>query len=173
MNSLISRCLRRHAISPGTSERGAGLLVVLFMLMGLALTASLLTFSMRVAFDDQATTESQKKMRLVAEAISSANFAAGTQLQRHYEQDVGALPSALNDLLTKPAAVGTCYTTTSANGVGGWCGPYLTKKYVGENIFSDGWGTDFVLNTANRHVRSIGPNRADNSGAGDDLVQPF
>jgi hypothetical protein len=155
------------------NDRGAGLLLVVLVLLSLGLTAGMLTVSMRLAVDDRATSETQRKMRSLAEAISATNFSSGALTQRHFEQDAGTLPTALDDLLSKPAALGTCYMTTSSNGLGGWCGPYWGTQFSGENAFADGWGNTLILSTSTRTIRSKGPNGADNSGGGDDLVHAY
>jgi hypothetical protein len=153
--------------------RGAGLLLLVLIIMAMGLVAGMLTVSVRLAWDERATTETQAKMRVIAEAISGTNFASGGKRARHYEQDVGALPSSLNDLLSRPVAVGTCFITTAAQNLSGWCGPYWTSDFSGENAFSDGWNNTLGLSTSPRQVRSRGPDGADNSGAGDDVVQPY
>lgn len=154
-------------------QRGAGLLILLLVLLGLGLTAGVLTVSVRLAMDEQATAETQRKMRRLAEVVSASNFSSGSVVSRHYEQDVGKLPSGLNDLLSRPGAVGTCFVTTASQNMAGWCGPYWTGQFVGEDPFSDGWGNPLILSTNPRHIRSRGPNGVDNNGGGDDLVQPY
>jgi hypothetical protein len=155
------------------SNRGAGLLIIILILMGISLTASVLTVSVRLAWDEQATAETQKRLRDIAEAISSTNFQSGARRARHYEQDVGALPTALDDLLTKPAAVSACAMSATTSALSGWCGPYYTGTFSGESLWVDGWGNTLTLSAASRHVRSKGPNGTDNSGGADDIVQPF
>ncbi len=155
------------------NNRGAGMLLVVLILMSLGLTAGLLSVSMRLALDDRATTETQRKMRALAEAVSVTNFTSGSQLPRHFEQDAGLLPTALSELLSRPVAIGTCYMTTAANNLGGWCGPYWTSSFSGQDPFADGWNNTLILSTSPRHIRSMGPNGVDNSGSVDDVVQPY
>lgn len=157
----------------GLGNRGAGMLLIVLILLSLGLAAGALSVSMRLALDDRATTETQRKMRALSEAISATNFSSGAQLQRHFEQDAGVLPTALSELLSRPVAIGTCYMTTSSNSLGGWCGPYWGSQFSGEDAFSDGWNNTLILSTNPRHVRSKGPNGVDNSGGVDDLVQPY
>lgn len=154
-------------------QRGAGLLLIVMILLGLSLTAGVLSVSMRLATDERATTETQRTMRRLSEAISATNFSSGAMLTRHYEQETAALPSTLDDLLTRPGAIGTCYMTTASQNLAGWCGPYWSTQFSGEDPFADGWGNTLILSTSPRHVRSKGPNNVDNNGAGDDLVQPY
>jgi len=154
-------------------EQGAGLLIIVLILLSLSLMVGTLPMNMALVLDERATDNAQASMRKIALAISSTTFNAPPKNIRHYEQDVGALPTLLNDLLSKPVAVGTCFLSTSTHSLSGWCGPYLEEKFSGETPFFDGWGSALILNTLGRSVRSAGPNRTDDSGASDDLVQSF
>ncbi len=160
-------------MKPAFDNRGAGLLLLVLILLGLGLTAGVVSVSMRLAIDERATAETQVKMRALAEAISSTNYISGAQKVRHFEQDAGLLPSTLNELLSRPIAIGTCYMTTAAQNLAGWCGPYWSSQFSGEDPFSDGWNNTLILSTASRHIRSKGPNGVDNSGGGDDIVQTY
>lgn len=160
-------------MEPSQSEQGVGFLILILVLFGLGLTASVLTVSVRLAFDEQATATTQRRMRLIADQVSGTQFQNAAGLARHYEQDVGTLPTALGDLLSKPAAIATCGMNSSAQLLTGWCGPYWNGSYTGENIFSDGWGNSLTISTSPRQIRSRGPNGIDNSGTSDDIVQPY
>lgn len=158
----------------GTANSGAGLLMVVLILLAVGLTASVLTVRVRLALDEQSTVESQRTLRMLAESISSTNFTQSNLLNRHYEQDVGSLPSALADLQTKPGSAASCSLSTTTRALTGWCGPYWDPPaFNSQNAFADGWGNSIVLNTSSRHVRSNGPNLTDDSGGSDDLVQKF
>jgi len=90
-----------------------------------------------------------------------------------YSNDVGALPSALTDLLAKPGAVPACSLNGPGQKLNGWCGPYIERVFAGENTFGDAWGTALVYSSSPRQLRSYGPDRLDQGGGGDDLVQGF
>ncbi len=158
----------------GSSNSGAGLLLVVMVLLAIGLTASVMSISVRLTLDEKSTSETREKLRLLAEAISATNFNTGNLLSRHYEQDVGALPAALSELQSKPGAVAACSLSTTTRSLSGWCGPYWDPPaFTGQDVFSDGWNNTIILNTAGRHVRSRGPNLIDNTGGVDDLVQTF
>lgn len=153
-------------------KRGAGLLIAILVILTLGLLAGTVAVNIRLLFDEDATTQTQAKLRQIGLAISSTNISPAPKNQRHYEQDVGALPSSLTDLMTKPGAVAACSLNASQQ-MSGWCGPYVIGTYSGEASFTDGWGSAIILDTSNRKVYSAGPNRTDNSGASDDIVQNF
>jgi general secretion pathway protein G len=91
--------------------------------------------------------------------------AAGGYTQRGYEGDVGALPSALSDLVTKPAAVPSWDPWNKK----GWNGPYIDDQSGG--YLQDAWGTNYAYNRSARTITSYGPDRA--AGGGDDIVVQF
>ena len=155
------------------SQQGAGLVVIIMMILAIGMMAGTVAINMTLVFDEEATILTQKKLKKVALSISSTNFNSPPENMRYYEQDVGALPSSLNDLVTRPVAVGTCYMDTADYRLSGWCGPYWVDKFSGENRFVDFWGSNLILDTSARTVRSIGPDRTDDSGGDDDLVQNF
>ncbi len=155
------------------ATKGVGILIVVLIILSLGIIAGTVALNMRLLFDERATIETEEKLRKIAIAISSTNFSSTQENIRHYEQDVGTLPSTLNDLLSKPAGVGTCYLNTVTQSLSGWCGPYFNQTFTGEALFSDEWGKALILSTSNRHIRSSGPNRTDDSGGSDDLVQKF
>jgi len=153
--------------------RGCGIIAVLFAILALSLGALGVTLSVTTLLDDRNTTATQEKLRQIAFAISRNQFSSRTEGQRQYETDVGALPSSLTDLTAKPGAVAACSLNASTQLLTGWCGPYLETVFQGENVFADGWGTTITYQSGSRTLRSFGPNRTDNGGAGDDLVQGF
>lgn len=110
---------------------------------------------------------SKNEMLQIRAAISGTpdRTAGGRYVDRGYIGDVGALPSSLNDLLVKPGAV-SAYDYFSRTG---WNGPYLVDNGTGE-ILRDAWLVNYVLNVADSTIRSFGPNKTDDSGAGDDIV---
>ena len=110
---------------------------------------------------------SKNEMLQIRAAISGTpdRTAGGRYVDRGYIGDVGAVPSSLTDLTTKPGAVDD-YDYFSRTG---WNGPYLQNDGTGE-IFKDSWNTLYVLNVADSTIRSYGPNKVDDSGGGDDIL---
>ena len=110
---------------------------------------------------------SKNEMLQIRAAISGTpdRTAGGRYVDRGYIGDVGAVPSSLNDLLVKPGAVAV-YDYFSRTG---WNGPYLVDNGTGE-ILRDAWLVNYVLNVADSTIRSLGPNKIDDSGTGDDIV---
>ena len=110
---------------------------------------------------------SKNEMLQIRAAISGTpdRTAGGRYVDRGYIGDVGAVPSSLTDLTTKPDAVAD-YDYFSRTG---WNGPYLQNDGTGE-IFKDSWNTLYVLNVADSTIRSFGPNKMDDSGGGDDIL---
>jgi general secretion pathway protein G len=84
-----------------------------------------------------------------------------------YFRDVEAYPATLDDLVTKPA------------GATSWMGPYVRKDFADREAAQDGWKYDpwrsaydlVTVSATVRELRSRGPNREDDGGAGDDLVR--
>ena len=90
-----------------------------------------------------------EEMRTLRRAIigDDASVSAGHPVSRGYEGDVGALPSSLADLATKPGGVPAWnrYTQT------GWNGPYIDS---GGGYLSDAWGTAYTYNAGQRAITS-------------------
>lgn len=152
---------------------GYGIIAFLFVLLGLALTGAGVALTTRFLIDERNIAATRERLRRFAFAISRAQFSTQSSQQRQYESDVGAPPAVLADLLTKPGPVAACALNGAQQKLTGWCGPYVEKVFQGESTFGDAWGTALVYSSAARTLRSNGPDRADNGGAGDDLVQGF
>ena len=146
--------------------------MMVLAILGVSLTASVMILSVSRIQDSKATEDTKVRLLVVARGISG-KFLKYRDPRREYETDVAALPSSLNDLLVKPAAVTACTVNNSEKKLEGWCGPYIDVKFQGETSFVDGWGNALILDSAGRSVRSMGPDGVDNSGGGDDLVQTF
>jgi len=142
-------------------------------LIGISLAVTSILIGTKWLLDERAIMSTQGKMRQLAEMISKTNFTPAPIALRHYEQDVGALPSALPDLVTKPVAVPTCSISIINGQLQGWCGPYWNDTYSGENTFGDGFGRAIIYDKAGRQLRSMGVNGVDDKGAVDDIVQAF
>ena len=94
--------------------------------------------------------------------------------------DIGDLPDALADLITKPAALAVYTTTTIGNIGAGWRGPYVDRGVFSGDEFRDGWGQAFEYGgktgagggrTARGQTRSAGADGV--MGTADDLVFPL
>ncbi len=150
-----------------------GLVIILLMILVLGLTAGIAAISGTFLMNERNVAFTQTKLKALASAISSTNVVAPAMNLRHYEQDVGALPGSLADLVTKPAAVAACAMNSTTQALAGWCGPYWTDDFSGMSTFADGWGNTLVFSASPRRLYSYGPNQADNSGASDDIVQTY
>ena len=155
------------------SERGYGVVVAILIVLALGLAAPVMLVSSAFMGDQSKVKLTQEKMKRLGLAVSSTNLKNAVGGQRSYELDVGALPSALSDLETKPAPVAACSFNTTDHDLQGWCGPYWAVKFTGESSFSDAWGRTISYDEAGRRIYSWGPDGADDSGADDDLVQAF
>ncbi len=150
-------------------SKGAALFLIILAIMGLGMFGGAIAISIKAQRDREAIDYTVAKMKRIAIAISTVPYDPSGQIPRHYEDDVGALPATLDNLTTVGAAC-----TLGVNGkLSGWCGPYWTNNYSGEDINKDGWNQDFTLNTGNRTLRSRGPDQTDDSGGSDDLVQVY
>lgn len=153
-------------------RNGIGLLLILLGIMGLSVTIGTVTLSARWLMNERATQKTQTFMKGLARVISSFQLGPVSSVIRVYETDTSVLPDSLEDLVTNPG-LSACATNTSTQLLTGWCGPYWTFPYQGENHFEDGWGRVMIYDKANRVIRSRGQNGIDDSGGGDDLVQIF
>ncbi len=76
-----------------------------------------------------------------------SSVSGGHPVSRGYEGDVGALPSSLADLVTRPGGVAAWdrYTQT------GWNGPYVDS---GGGYATDAWGNAYTFNAGQRTISS-------------------
>jgi hypothetical protein len=152
-------------------NRGFGLVVVVLMLLGMSLAAGALILNVTLSFNERAWNVTETKLKELAFALSSTNVGNFNLSGRHYEQDVGALPTTLSDLITKPGAVAACAMSMPNQATSGWCGPYWTDAFQNDASFNDGWGRTIVYSSGARTLTSYGPNGV--AGGGDDIVQNF
>ena len=112
---------------------------------------------------------SKNEMLQIRAAISGTpdRTAGGRYVDRGYIGDVGAVPSTFNDLISNPGLPAYNYFSRT-----GWNGPYLVDDGTGE-ILRDAWLVNYVLDVSDSTIRSFGPNKIDDSGAGDDIVIKF
>lgn len=154
-----------------TYNQGLGLVILVLTILALALAAGGILIGTKSLLTEQRYAATQAKLRLLAQLISSTNFPSPPPAQRHYEQDVGALPTSLNDLLVKPVAVAACASNMTTHVTSGWCGPYWTDTFQNDDTFADAWDNALVYDSGARTLTSYGADGA--AGGGDDLVQSF
>ena len=120
------------------SKRGFTLIETVIVLAVIAILSALL---IPLGFQ-QITSSRERAVRTEIENIYQAIMGKPQEGNYGYLADVGSLPSSLDDLLAKPAAVSAYSSTTGGqpnkNGVRrGWRGPYLNTK---DNEIVDAWG---------------------------------
>ncbi|MFH1976995.1 MAG: type II secretion system protein GspG [Pseudomonadota bacterium] len=122
----------------------------------------------------QITSSRERAARTEIENIYQAIMGKPQEGNYGYLADVGSLPSSLDDLLAKPAAVSSYSTTTGGqpnkNLVGrGWRGPYLNTQ---DNEIVDGWGHKYRYGPPDGagQIRSAGSDGI--FGNADDILFP-
>jgi prepilin-type N-terminal cleavage/methylation domain-containing protein len=136
------------------SSGGFSLIEVIFSLAIITLLAGLIFPTAELYLRNRMISDTRDEMK----RLSDAMFA--------YYENVGAFPSTLSDLETKPA------------GATNWEGPYIRPEFQGDvsandDYRYDAWRSAYVYSspsTTTRRLRSLGPNRTDDSGSGDDIV---
>lgn len=119
------------------------------MLMAIILIAIVSVVSIEAindSVDDMRFQETVDEMKAISDAIIGNDKLreGGSRTSFGYFGDVGALPSVIGDLLTKPAAV-SAYTVSSIHRTAyGWNGPYLTGGDSGTDYTKDAWGRSYV-----------------------------
>lgn len=115
---------------------------------------------------DAKITVTTEKLNEMKRAIvgDSRRVANGQYLNPGFENNMGAVPTALTDLTTQGAQ--TTYNPFTKRG---WRGPYLSNTDANWN--KDAWGTAIVYNSGARTLTSYGPDKA--AGGGDDIVVSF
>lgn len=96
----------------------------------------------------------REEMNLLKRAIvgNPAAISGGQFIDRGYEGDCGAPPSALLDLARKPGAIATYDRLTRL----GWNGPYIDSSRG--DYLKDAWGQAYVYDSTNRRIISPGGN---------------
>jgi len=166
--SLVSP---RLIMRPNFTQAGYGLLLIMLFIMGLSLSASMVTITAGFFRDQENVRLTQEKLKKIAVAISNANLTGVSYAPRSFEQDRLTLPASLTDLTTTDGTA--CTFVLASQVMTGWCGPYWSTTFTGESAFLDAWGRTIVYDSAGRRIYSIGPNNTDNNGGSDDLVQTF
>lgn len=165
----------RQCAGRARADRGFSLVEVVIVLAIFGVLAALLAPAVFQSIQATNDTGTRNTMRAISEA-ALGNPARGSQ---GYLSDVGALPTDLADLITKPASV-PVYTTTGHVGlVGmGWRGPYVDRAFFAGDEFKDEWGGTFVwggpsgvTNAGIGQIRSLG--RDGVVANGDDILFPL
>ncbi len=150
--------LRLH--SKTCSECGFGLMQVVFIMLALAISASVAVMS-NTSMERSAGPELTYKR---IDTIKSAVI--------RYRADGNGNPPTLDALTAAPTGATACAPDTnpaSANfrKLRGWCGPYLQREATGSDLTKrDGWNS--LLQYTGSVLVSCGPNRA--CGDGDDIT---
>ena len=148
------------------TEKGFSLIEILIVLLLIAIISAIAIPSF-VNFSTSAkTTVTTEKLNEMKRAIvgDSRRVANGQYLNPGFENNMGAVPTALTDLTTIGAQ--TVYNPFTKRG---WRGPYLSNTDSNWNL--DAWGTAIVYNSGARTLVSWGPNKA--AGGGDDITVTF
>lgn len=134
------------------------------ILMALVLIGILTYVSLQVisgSVSDARFDETVQEMHVIADAIvGNKNLQeGGSRTSFGYFGDVGALPSAIGDLTTKPGTV-SAYTVSTTNRTGyGWNGPYLQTGDNNADYTTDAWGTAYVYDSAAGTLKSYGADK--------------
>lgn len=141
-------------------EAGFGLMQVMFILMGLAIAAS-------VAVMNSAQEDSSAGGAVTYSRLDKIKAAAA-----RYRADGNGTPPTLDALTTAPTGAASCAPDTAPGSstfrqLRGWCGPYLDRDAAGaDQLKRDGWRT--LLQYTGTTLRSCGPNRV--CGDADDIT---
>jgi len=148
-------------------KRGLTLLELVIVLLLIGLVAAVAVPRMIDLIGPSKKTITERELLNLKRAMvgNPDLVAAGSYTQRGYEGDVGALPDALADLVTKPAGVSNWDPWIKK----GWNGPYMEAQ--SGDYLKDAWGTNYVYSRASRTITSYGPDKA--AGGGDDIVVQF
>ncbi len=96
----------------------------------------------------------REELNMLKRAIvgNPSAVSGGQYIDRGYEGDCGAPPSALLDLARKPGALSAYDRLTRL----GWNGPYLDSSRG--DYLKDAWGQSYVYDSTNRRIISPGGN---------------
>ena len=115
------------------------ILAVISILAAMAIPTALRIF--QVTATNTTTTEMQNlKNAMIGDLTKSQS---GVRTDFGYLGDVGCLPTALGDLITKPAAVSAYAPPGAAQISAGWNGPYITGVATAD-ITNDQWGNGYT-----------------------------
>ncbi|MCK4546590.1 MAG: prepilin-type N-terminal cleavage/methylation domain-containing protein [Candidatus Eisenbacteria sp.] len=140
---------------------GFTLLELVMVIVVLGIMAAVAVPRLSGITDEAKRSATLKEMNALREAIAGnpSGISGGHAVLGGYEGDVGALPSSLQDLVTKPGGVASWdrYTQT------GWDGPYVDS---GGGYSTDAWGNAYQYNSGARTITST-------AGGGTQIVVYF
>lgn len=128
------------------NSRGFTLLEILMYLTLVAVLSTVAITYVGKSFSDEAFEATKQEMQAIRNALigDATIVARGIRQDFGYHGDVGSLPSNLNGLISKPAAVSSYSTDTTRRFSSGWNGPYLKAENSGEDFTNDAWGRAYV-----------------------------
>lgn len=153
---------------PITEHRGFTLVeVIVVMAIISILTGIMIPFIYRVWESTEIDTTRERMTDLKKAIVGDPKLIQnGVRTHYGYVGDVGQLPSSLENLVT------------NVDGVSNWNGPYLPAGFDSLKYKKDAWDTELQyapITVAGRRVsaslKSYGPNRADDGGSGDDIME--
>jgi hypothetical protein len=148
------------------NEKGQSLLVAILVILAMSMAAGVWIVSGKFVKDEESYKITTERLIRIARAIRPMDFSKYGP-SRSYTQDAGQMPTALTALISNSDAIGACALSNTTRQLTGWCGPYLTTAFSGDNNFLDGWGRAAIYNTSTCTIKSYGPDGV--SGA-DDLI---
>ena len=139
-------------------------IVIVIVILGLLSTFAVPRIKSMVE-DARLNSTKDEMMKIKMGIVGDASAVSGGILTyRGYLGDVGAIPTSIQDLITKPVGVSD-WDRTANNGQGaGWNGPYIQS-----DDFDDAWENPYVL-YPDSSIVSYGPNGVYDGGSGDDIV---
>ena len=117
---------------------------MVIVLLGVLAAVAIPVIGNLISSAKQTTTKDE--MRMLGRALAGSS----TTSDRGFEGDVGYLPSALSDLVTKPDSIAAWNAFTHV----GWHGPYVDS--TGGLYLKDSWGTAYAYSRTNRTLQSTG-----------------
>lgn len=147
-------------ISWSISERGFGLIQVVFIMLAVAIAASVAVMNTTSRESSAGSTETYARMDKIRAAAAL------------YRAHGNSTPPSLDALTTPPSGAAACAPDTAPASatfrqLRGWCGPYLEREAAGTDLLKrDGWRT--LMEYTGTTLRSCGPNRT--CGDADDIT---
>lgn len=124
-------------------------LVIIIVVLGILAAVAVPMFGNMIESSKISATKSELES-LKRAIIGNPRVVAGGELvDRGYQGDVGAVPTSLVDLVTKPGPVPVYDRITRL----GWNGPYIDAD--NGNYLKDAWGADYVYDASGRSIMSI------------------
>ncbi len=146
-------------------------IVITILVVGILSTVAIPYFiDMR---DDARSAITRDEMAALKRAIigDSRVVSGGRFAFPGYEVDLASLPTTLGNLVLNPST-GTTVQDYNPLTRRGWRGPYVDDSATSD-YSRDAWGVSYVYSSANRRIRSWGPNKTDNTGGSDDIDVNF